>query len=317
MSPSRFPISVMASAISNDPRAAAAGVARSLGFSGLQFAVQSAMIDLHELSVSGRRDFCHMLAANAQTLESLFVDAGVKGLMPGGDTDRVIARLDKAMETAAGLACRLVCVDIGPLPAPPPEVKPRKPVRPEEAGIIIIPTQHSAPGTQDFDGLVAASAEADPTHSGMVRSADPTHSAHVDSAIVELGRRADRYGVTLAFGSELAPLASIERALRAAGCAWFGVDLDAVALLRDPWDIDEAFSRLAPLIRHVRVRDAVLGHAHMTKPALVGQGSTDWKALLGRLEDAGYHGWLEVDPTELTDRTAAAQAAGAFLRAIR
>ncbi|MGA2500976.1 MAG: TIM barrel protein [Tepidisphaeraceae bacterium] len=301
---SRFPISVLASAISDDPRAVAR-TARSLGFEGLQFPAQSAMIDLQDLSLSGRRDFCHMLAASAQTLESLFVDAGAKGIMPGSDADHVIARLDKAMETAAGLACPVVCVDIGPLPAPAVEVKPRRTIRPEEAGIIIIPSQ------------IVASAEAGPTGSTASAEADPTLCSHVDAAMVELGRRADRYGVTLAFRSGLAPLAAIERALRAAGCAWFGVDLDPVALLRDPWDTDEAFSRLAKSIRHVRVRDAILGHAHLTKPALVGQGSTDWKALLGRLEDAGYHDWLGIDPTELTDCAGAARTAGAFIRALR
>ena len=305
---SHFPISVLASAISDDPRAVAR-VARSLGFEGLQFPAQSAMLDLQKLSLSGRRDFCHILAANAQTLESLFVDAGAKGLMPGGDADRVIAKLDKAMETAAGLACRLVCVDIGPLPAPAVEIKPRKTIRPEEAGIIIIPTQHSDASADDSQTI----RKADPTASALRTQ----HCSHVDSAMVELGRRADRYGVTLAFRSELAPLAAIEQVLRAAGCAWFGVDLDAVALLRDPWEIDEAFSRLAKEIRHVRVRDALLGHAHLTKPALVGEGSTDWKALLGRFEDAGYHGWLGVEPTELAGRVRAAQAAGVFLRTMR
>lgn len=255
-----------------------------------------------------------MLSANAQTLESLFVDAGAKGLMPGGDIDRVIARLDKVMETAAGLACRLVCVDIGPLPAPVVEIKPRKAIRPEEAGIIIIPTPNQEEA-QRHEGTEAR--RVDEGRSAQDSALKAQHSAHVDSAMIEIGRRADRYGVTLAFRSELAPFASIERALRAAGCVWFGVDLDAVALLRDPWEIDEAFSRLAKVIRHVRVRDALLGHAHLTKPALVGQGSTDWKALLGRFEDAGYHDWLGIDPTELTDRAGAAQAAGVFLRATR
>ena len=60
----------------------------------------------------------------------------------------------------------------------------------------------------------------------------------------------------LAFRSDLAPLAAIERALRAAGCSWFGVDLDAVALLRDPWDSDAAFSRLASMIRQADHQNA-------------------------------------------------------------
>ncbi len=270
------------------------------------------MIDLNDLSVSGRRDFRHMLAANAQTLESLLVDVGVKGLMPDGDVDRALARLDKAMETSAGLGCRLVCVDIGPLPEPPAETRPRKAITQNEAGIIIVPTtspQEAARG-QD-DEATRRQAGADDSGSGVRNSA----LAHIDAAMVDLGRRADRYGVHLAFRSELASLAALARVFRTANCPWFGWDLDPVALLRDGWGIDEAFSRLVPVLLHARVRDAVTGHARFTKPAPVGQGSTDWLGLLGRLEESGYRGWLCVDPTELTDRIAAAQAAVAFLRA--
>jgi sugar phosphate isomerase/epimerase len=47
---------------------------------------------------------------------------------------------------------------------------------------------------------------------------------------------------------------------------------------------------------------------------VVGRGDTVWPELFARLDDAGYGGWLTVDPTEHPDRSAAAAAALAVLR---
>ena len=113
----------------------------------------------------------------------------------------------------------------------------------------------------------------------------------------------------VAFRSDLASFAALERALRQADCPMFGVDLDPVAVLRDAWDADEVFSRLGGLIRHVRGRDAVRGADRRTKPAAVGAGATDWEQLLSYFDEAGYAGWITVDPLELPDRPAAAAGA--------
>ncbi|HEY2584363.1 MAG TPA: TIM barrel protein [Tepidisphaeraceae bacterium] len=120
----------------------------------------------------------------------------------------------------------------------------------------------------------------------------------------------------LAFRSELSSFASLELALRQAACPWFGVDLDPVALLRDEWEADEFFSRLGPLVRHVRARDAVGGAGRRTKPAVVGQGSVPWEAVLGNLDQTGYQGWMTLDPVELTDRVGAAVAGVKYLRSV-
>jgi sugar phosphate isomerase/epimerase len=127
----------------------------------------------------------------------------------------------------------------------------------------------------------------------------------VDSAMFELGRRADRYGVTLAFRTDLASFAAIQRALAAAACPWFGLDLDPAAVLRDAWSTDEVFSRLGPLIRHVRARDALAAGAR-TRPAIVGQGNVNWDELFTALDDTGYRGWITTDPIELPERATAA-----------
>jgi sugar phosphate isomerase/epimerase len=267
-----FRIAIVASALGTDsrqiPRAA-----RAMGFAGLQFPAQSALIDLLSLSQSGRRDFRHMLAASDQILVSLAVDTGAKGLMPGADIDRVMAHIDSAMESAAGLGCSTVCLDPGPLPATTPNV----------------------PGKGQVEG-------------------DPPSPA--DSALAEIGRRADRYGITVALRTELSPLSAIERALRAADCQWLGIDMDPAGLLRDSWDADQAFSSLGRHTKHVRARDAVVGSSHLCKPVPIGQGSTDWAALLQRLNNSDYHGWLTIDPTDLPDRPAAARSGLAYLRSL-
>ena len=299
----RLKLSVVAAAVSQDPRLAPTR-AREAGFSGLLFDAYSSALNIPDLSGSGRREFRQMLSAQDQQLVGLRWDAGPKGLSVGADVDQVLSRLDRVMEAAAGLMSPLVCADLGPLPEPPPEAKPRPKVTPEQAGLILLPTAAE----------VSAAREAEARQAER-RAPDPSFVSQADGALAELGRRADRYGVTVAFRSELASFAALDRALRQAHCPWFGVDLDPVSILRDDWDADEVFSRLGELVRHVRARDAVSGADRRTRPAVVGKGNVDWGQLLSNLEGAGYASWITVEPTELTDRTAAAIAARKHLLA--
>jgi sugar phosphate isomerase/epimerase len=294
-------IAVVSTAFSTDVRDAAAR-ARRLGFHGLQVDAYAPSLALPDLSASGRREFRHMISSQDQDLASLRVDLGTKGLGPGADVDRMLARLDKAMDAAVALGASAVCVDLGPLPEPARAAAAKPKVDPSQAGIIIIPTAAE----------LANVAPPEPEVKG-----DPALESAVDAALAELGRRADRYSAVLAFRSDLASYAALDRALRAAACPWFGVDLDPVAILRDRWDVDEVFSRVGPLVRHVRARDAVVGHDKRTKPAPLGRGSTTWGQLLALLDEAGFHGWLTVDPLELPDRPAAAAQALAHLQSLR
>ena len=164
------------------------------------------------------------------------------------------------MDAAAGLAAPLVCVDLGPLPEPA-RAAPLKPkVNPAEAGLIIIPTAAE----------IQAASQPEPEVKG-----DPTFESSVDAALAELGRRADRYSVILAFRSDLSSYAALDRAIRAADCPWFGVDLDPVADPPRPLADRRDLRPPRPLTRHVRARDAVVGQDKRTKPAPVGQGSTE------------------------------------------
>jgi sugar phosphate isomerase/epimerase len=291
---------IFASALASDPRIAVR-LSRESGFSGLQFDATSSALDLLSLSGSGRREFRGILSSQDQQLVGLRVDIGAKGFGPGADVDRLIDRMDEVMEAAAGMGSPLVCVDLGPLPPAPVIEQPKPAVTALQAGLILLPESASrqpAPAPQP----------APPP--------DPAFAAQVNAAMSELGRHADRYSVILAFRTELASFASLNLVLREASCPWFGVDFDPVSLLRDTWDIDELFSRLGPLIRHVQARDAVGGADRRTKPAVVGQGSVEWEAVLANLDRAGYQGWATLDPVDLTNRTAAAQAGLKYLKSL-
>lgn len=295
-------IAIVAGALSNDPRETAR-LARMDGFAGLLFDAYAPGLSLPDLSQSGRREFRHILSSQDRQLVGLRMDLGARGFSPGADVDQALSRLGRAMEVAASLQAPLLCVDVGPLPEPPPAPKPKPRVTPQQAGLILLP-----------ETLVAAP-DADATHQQPVPDAiDPNFAAQVDGALAELGRAADRYSVVVALRSELASFSALDRALGAARCPWFGIDLDPVAILRDAWNMDEVFSRLGPLVRHLRARDATLGADRRTRPAVVGQGSTDWPALAARLDESACRGWLTIDPVDLQDRRPAALAALAHLK---
>jgi sugar phosphate isomerase/epimerase len=287
-------IGVVAAALTTDARQAAR-LSRQLGFDGLLFEAYAPALSLPDLSQSGRREFRHLLGSENRQLVGLRADVGPKGLAPGVDLDQILSRLTKAMEAAAGLQAPLVCTDLGPLPAPPAGPKPAKKVTPEMAGLILLPES------------VEKESEPAPSGPATMSPADQALAAQVDAVLLELGSRADRFGVTVAFRSELSPFAALERAIAKAACPWFGVDLDPVALLRDEWLSDDVFSRLGPLIRHVRARDATKGAGGRTSPAVIGKGSANWDELLSNLDASGYHGWITIDPMELVDRLAAAR----------
>lgn len=298
MSDTVKPLSVVATSVATDLRSAPKA-ARQLGFAGLQLPMSFGGVDLADLSGSGLRDVRQLLASHEQQLVAISADLGPKGFSPGADIDRVLKRLGSAMESARALMAGVVTVDLGPLPQPASPQKPATRVTPGMAGLILLPSADEV--------AAVAKREAPPP------AADSSFFSQVDAAMLELGRWADRIGVTLALRTDLSSYAALERTLKAANCPWFGVDLDPVAMLRDAWEPDEVFDRLAELVRHVRVRDAIGGAGGRTRPAIVGQGDTAWPELLNRLDSAGYNGWMTVDPTELPDRTNGAAAARTVL----
>jgi sugar phosphate isomerase/epimerase len=246
------------------------------------------------------------LRGQDQQLVGLRIELGKQGFGPGADVDFLLARLDKVLESAAALGSVIVCVDLGPLPPPPPRPKTARSITPDQAGAILLP-----------GSLLAIPAPESTTLERIPPKVDPTFVAQVDAAMAELGAIADRYSSTLAFASELASFAALAEILRKANCQWFGVDLDPSAALRDDWDLDEIFAVLGPQVRHVRGRDAIgtLENTR-TQPVVIGNGQIPWPTVLHNLDAAGYHGWITIDPIGLTDRVAGAAEGIKYLRQI-
>jgi sugar phosphate isomerase/epimerase len=292
-------LGVVAAALSADVREAPR-LARLAEFRGLLFDAWSSSLSIPDLSITGRREFRQLLSAQDQRLIGLQLALGPKGFALGADVDRQISRIDRAMESAAGLQSPLLCIDLSTLPRAKSPPRPKPAVTAEQAGLIIIPTMSAV----------------EPAAPVETPGPDPAFVAQVNGALSELGVRADRYGVSVAFSSSLASFAALQEAIAQARCSWFGIDLDPVSILRDEWSIDEIFSSAGSLIRHVRGRDAVAGDDKRTQPAVVGKGSTNWRELLDALDDAGYSDFISIDPTELPERAAAAIAGAAFLRGL-
>jgi sugar phosphate isomerase/epimerase len=276
-------------------------MARQAGFAGLLFDAFGSSLSITDLSITGRREFRHMMASQDRQLVGFRVDLGNKGFGPGADVDRLLSQMGKVMEAAAGLAAPLLCVETGPLPEPPRIPPPKPKITAEQAGLILIPS---------FDTTPTESTEPAPTPT----SAEIAFAAQVDAAMTEAGVLADRFNVTLALHSDLSSFAALQRTLQSVRCPWIDINLDPVSVLRDQWNLDEVFAQLGPLIRHVRGRDAVAGADKRTKPTTIGRGDTKWDRLLANLESADYQGWLSFDPGDLNDRPAAAIAGLKYLR---
>src|SRR4051812_19594124 len=205
----RMNISIMAGALSADPREALSR-SRGIGFGGVVFDAVTPTIDLADLSVTGRREFRHVVQSAGQTLVALRADLGRDGFSPGVDIDQALARLDRVLQVARDLTTTCVTIDLGPLPSAIEAEAPKKTINPEEAGLIIIPSAVEP-------AAVKQERHFDPP--------DPAFVAQVNAALLALGQLADRYQVVVALSTSLGSFASLARAMSVANCPWFGVDL--------------------------------------------------------------------------------------------
>lgn len=281
-------------------------LARTLGFDALQVPVLSSAVSLPALSRSGQREISHLLSSHNLQLSSLVTSTGRQGLSPTSDTDRVLAHLEQSLKSAADLRVSCLCVDLGPLPPPPPEEKPAsKPIDPLALGALILPT--SAPTST-------------PASSASIPR-DERFESHLDAALLALGQLADRYSVVVAFRSELGSLASLHRALMTARCPLFALDVDPVALLQEKaangWDVERTLTSFAGRIGHLRVRDALLGTGGRTQPAMLGQGDARLGELAALLDQASFSGPITLDPTDLPPQHRSPAALGQSLAFVR
>lgn len=114
------------------------------------------------------------------------------------------------------------------------------------------------------------------------------------TALTELARRADRYGVRLAIetGSEAgSALAGMLTALDAPSLA---ASIDPVALLRMGRDPVAAVRELGVWVAHAYANDATVS----------GGRALDWAEYLGALEEIGYRGYLTIWPDPAADPAA-------------
>src|SRR4051812_29507537 len=87
MPPHRPRLSVVAHALSTDPRVAPR-LAREYGFEGVLFDAVSPALDLTSLSGTGRREFRSVVNGQNQQLVGLRMDLGQYGFGLRGDVDR-------------------------------------------------------------------------------------------------------------------------------------------------------------------------------------------------------------------------------------
>jgi sugar phosphate isomerase/epimerase len=298
-------LAVVAAAIDSDVRNAAR-ISRQLGFAGLLLDVSMPGLNLTDLSQSGRREVAQVLRSENQRLAAIRFDLGPTGITPRTDLDKLLFKLDKVLDAAASLGATVLCMDAGPLPLPQDEHAPAAAsasAPPATAGRIILPS------SDDLRALVGIA----PASITASANPDPAGFAAVDTAFTEIAQRADRFSVAVAISSELSSFAAIDRALKRFDARHMAVDLDAVAIVRDRWSLDEILSAVGPRIRHVRLRDAVVGADRRTSAVPIGRGSVPLGAMLSGLLDGGYTGMCTIDTMELADRWAAAAAARTML----
>jgi sugar phosphate isomerase/epimerase len=292
-------IAIRAASLGDDLRQVSPA-ARSLGYRGVQLDLQVGELDLTGLSPTARREVRHVLSHDNLELVSLRMQFDAESLSAGADHDRVLWMVRRAIDATAGLGVGMLCIDLGRLPSVREPKPARSPIPAAKAGLIIIPGQE-----------VAA-----PEEPSGDEPEDQAAWSTVDSVLREVGVLADRASTILALSSELSSFASLKRAIDHAGCPWFGVDLDPVSLLRDRWDAERVLGAVGPLVRHLRLRDALKGQSGRTQPMAVGQGTTQWPQLFTLLDEGGYNGWMTVDTVDLLDRVGDAKRALEMIRRI-
>jgi sugar phosphate isomerase/epimerase len=296
-------LAVLASVISDDAREAPA-LARGAGFSGVVYEAFGTSLNLPELSATGRRDFRRALGASDCKLVALRAELGRHGLMRGGDIDRLLSQCLRLFETARDLGETLVCLDLGPLPpAPARPVDPKPRATQEMAGLILLPE-----GVGDLQPPPPAPAHEAAIHEAAGNTQGDAEASDAMAALVEIGGLVDRTTVSVALSASLASFDALLYAMEKARCPWFGIDFDPAAIVAAGQEVDDALAKTGDGLRHVRGRDAVRGERGRSKPVVIGRGHANWSQLLTLLDEAGYGGWITIDPIELPDRRAAAVA---------
>ncbi len=138
---------------------------------------------------------------------------------------------------------------------------------------------------------------------------DPRWPLLVD-ALGDIGAWGDRVGATLCIEAGRAAPADLLRIFEAIPDSGLTCDLVTGALVVHRHDPVAAIAALANRIGAVHLTDAVCGpFAGRGSAVVLGTGEVDFPAVLGALEERGYHDWIglePVDPADAVDELAAA-----------
>jgi sugar phosphate isomerase/epimerase len=155
-----------------------------------------------------------------------------------------------------------------------------------------------------------------PPRPADAEAGDPRWRLLLD-ALADIGAWGERAGATLCAEAGRAAPADLVRVIEALPAGSIGCDLVTGALLVHGHDPAVAVETLGRHVLYVHATDAVAGsYAGRGRPAPLGAGEVDLPAVLGALEERGYHGWVGVEPAD--ESAAAAELADAvrFLRAV-
>jgi len=134
-------------------------------------------------------------------------------------------------------------------------------------------------------------------------------------SLTDLARHGDRVGAVLALEAGVASPAAVVTLLDRFDTAGLGVNLDPCSLLMHDHDPVLAVRTWQRRITHVHARDARRSRPDREAAEVaLGAGDVDWTALLGALEEVGYHGPLTIKRGRARDPVAEMRSAIEFLR---
>ncbi|MDX2039193.1 MAG: TIM barrel protein [Isosphaeraceae bacterium] len=127
-----------------------------------------------------------------------------------------------------------------------------------------------------------------------------------DTALGELGRRADRQGVRLAIETGTEPGKTVAEFLRAASSPALAASIDPARMLQGGFDPIDALRDLATDVAHVRASEPKRLERGSASPFALrssggGRGAIDWEEFVAVLEEIGYRGFLTVTPETAED----------------
>jgi sugar phosphate isomerase/epimerase len=145
---------------------------------------------------------------------------------------------------------------------------------------------------------------------------DPRYVRLVE-VLTNLGAYGHRIGTRLAAETGSESGADLARLIAALPDQTLGVDLHPAGLIHHGHDPVEAVEALGPHIVHVHACDAVRDVARgQAIDVELGRGSADMPALLGRLEEFNYRGWITIERHNANDAVAECANAVAYLRSL-